>query len=101
MMHRMSPSWACALCLFGLIQSHSAAGTLVVDSALSHDMVLPTPEASIWGTASAGATISTIVTRGSLKIQKTAVADARGSWLVNVSVSASLTPATIEIIGDS
>ena len=76
-----------------------ALAKLVLPLILSDDAVLA-PNSSIWGTATANAEIVVKVTRGSEQQTRNASANARGDWLVNISMSTSLTPATIEVRGD-
>lgn len=95
-----------AALLFLVCCCGSARAKLFVPTVLSSDMVLPAAtadeetKATIWGTATAGANISVIVTGLGQPIARSAISDKNQKWAIDLLVPATMKPATIEISGD-
>ena len=92
-----------ALCPGDAAAGAAAAGRaskLFIPTVLSSDMVLPADNSTIWGSASAGASISLTLAQGGHTATHTAVADAKGNWAIPLAVGASMDPANITISGD-
>ena len=85
-----------------LTGSSPTCGKLVVPTVLSSDMVLPADNATLWGSATAGATVSLKLTRGTAPaVAQTSIADANGHWAFHLGdISPSTEPANLTLSGD-
>ena len=74
---------------------------LKLPTILASDMVMPSPNASFWGNAQANSTVSVSIMRGQAPaIRKQVEANAKGKWLMQMSVPPSMELAEVTVTGD-